>query len=541
MNAARRFLTLALSFVGLFDSLYLWWVYTAPSRPLVCLGTGCDVARASSYSHLWGLPLPFYGAAMYGALAILAFAEVLSGRLIAASIRHAILVISAGGFAASLVLSGIEAFRLHAWCAWCVLSAIIITLVFILAVSGIRRPSPSPESAVALNAVRGQFVLFLIALAIGILAFVRLEHSGEFAPAKPAALSILDARLVRPDSYATGDLSSPVTVVEFGDFECPICKLAQNSVEQMLSQFGDRVRFVFRQFPMSSEDARMHPQAEKAAEASECAGEQGKFWEAEKLFYQKQPQLSVSALESYASQLGLNAGQYDQCISSGGMAARVHQDFEDGWAAGVRGTPTFFVGHDMIEGPPNYSALSQLIGQQLAAAATSAPGGTTANSSAAPSTTAPQSTPLASTTAPEALNPFGQIIQQGNPLTCSANEARMQQPEMIRTSQARELFDAKPPALFVDVREPQQFAAGHITRAINIPVEDIEQKWSTLPKGRVIVFYQGGEGGGSADDVCAFSRAAGRVLLLNGFSKSNVLVYQDGLKGWRAAGLPVAR
>ncbi|MGH9444314.1 MAG: vitamin K epoxide reductase family protein, partial [Terriglobia bacterium] len=154
MNPARRFITLALSLAGLFDSIYLWWVYTSPSHPLVCLGTGCDVARASVYSHLWGLPLPFYGTALYGALAILAFAEVLSGRVIAAGIRYAILVISGAGFVVSVALSGIEAFRLHAWCAWCVLSAIVVTLILILAVFGVRRPSALPETAAVLNAVR---------------------------------------------------------------------------------------------------------------------------------------------------------------------------------------------------------------------------------------------------------------------------------------------------------------------------------------------------------------------------------------------------
>src|SRR5579872_5460665 len=105
----RRFLILALSLIGLFDSVYLLWVYTSPSHPLVCLGTGCDVARASSYSHLWGLPLPLFGVAMYGALALLAFGESLGGAVLYAVIRYATLAIAAVGFIASLVLSGIEA------------------------------------------------------------------------------------------------------------------------------------------------------------------------------------------------------------------------------------------------------------------------------------------------------------------------------------------------------------------------------------------------------------------------------------------------
>jgi protein-disulfide isomerase/rhodanese-related sulfurtransferase len=487
---------------------------------------------------------------MYGALAILCFAEALSGSLLGEAIRFLVLIISAGGVLASGILMGIEAFRLHAWCAWCVLSAVVVTLIFILAIDGVRRPSLPSESLAALNAVRGQFVLFVIALAVGIAAFVHLAHSGEFALAKPASAAVLDQRLVRPDSHVTGNPQSPVAVVEFGDFECQMCKLAQASVEQMLKQFGSRIRFVFRQFPMSSVDAHMHPEAEKAAEASECAAEQGKFWQADQLFFQKQPDLSVANLESYASQLGLNTSQFDQCLSSGAMASRVHQDFQDGWAVGVRGTPTFFVGHQMIAGPPNYPELAQLLDDQLAGhGAATAQGGSTPppganlnSGGAPPSSNGPQaasSSPGGAGTLGVA-SPFAQI-QQSNPLTCNANESSMPQPTLIRTPEAQRLFEASPKPVFVDVREPRKFAAGHITGAINIPVEEIEQKWNRLPKDRMIVFYEGGEQGGSPDDVCAFSRAAARVLFLHGFDRAKVKVYQDGLKGWEKAGLPVSR
>jgi protein-disulfide isomerase/rhodanese-related sulfurtransferase len=532
VHATRRFITLALSFLGLFDSIYLWWAYTSPSHPLVCVvGTGCDAVRASPYSHFWGLPLPLFGAAMYGTLAIFCFAEALSGMLLARLIRFLILLISGGAFLASLVLSGIEAFRLHAWCAWCVLSAVVVTLIFILAIDGTWRPSVPAESLTVLKAVRAQFMLFLVALGLGIASFMHLSHSGEFAASKPAAVDVLDQRLVRPDSLMTGNLQSPVTVVEFGDFECSICKLAQNSVDQMLDQYGSKIRFVFREFPMSSADPRMHPQAEKAAEASECAAGQGKFWQADRLLFQKQPNLSVPDLEGYASQLGLNTSQFDQCLSSGAMASRVHQDFEDGWAVGVRATPTFFVGHQMIVGPPQYPTLARLLDDHLAHPSTGA-SATPGNQPAATSSTVP-SGPMAPGT------PFSQF-QQANPLACSTNQASMQQPTLIRTSEAKELFESNPKPIFVDVREPQAFTSGHIAGAINIPVEDVEQKWNTLPKNRLVVFYEGGEQGGSPDDVCAFSRAAARVLFLHGFNERNVKVYQDGLKGWEKAGLPIA-
>ncbi|MGH9359245.1 MAG: thioredoxin domain-containing protein [Terriglobia bacterium] len=538
----RKFLILALSFVGLFDSLYLWWVYTSPSHPLVCLGTGCDVVRASPYAHLWGLPLPLYGAALYGGIALLCVAETLGGKILFTPFRYAILLVAGGGFIVSLVLTGIEAFAVHAWCAWCVLSAIVVTLILLLAIWRVARPPQPPQGASALNAVRGQFVLFLVALAVGIPAFVRLSHSGELAPVKPASAEALATRLVRPDSHATGDIDSPVTVVEFGDFECPMCRLAQQTVENALQQYGSRVHFVFRQFPLTG----VHPQAEKAAEASECAAQQGQFWQAEKLFYEKQPDLSVSALESYAAELGLNVKQFDECLSSGSMKARVQQDVADGKALGVRGTPTFFIGDQMIVGPPNPAQFSQLIAQQISehgltkqAAIPAAPGSAGSPKPATPMAGGAGAKDSAGTIGAGGLGGgvFAQIQAQ-SALACSPDEAKLQKPSLIRTAKAEELFKKK--AVFVDVRSASKFSAGHIAGAINIPVEEIGQRVDELPKDRVMVFYEGGEQGGSPDDVCAFSRAAARVALAQGFDPNRVKVYQDGFKAWKQAGLPVS-
>ncbi|MGH9401933.1 MAG: thioredoxin domain-containing protein [Terriglobia bacterium] len=548
----RKFLILILSLFGLFDSIYLWWVYTSPSHPLVCLGTGCDVARASSYSHFFGLPMPFYGAVMYGALALLVVAESLGGRALNAPIRYATLAVSGAGFVASLGLSGVEAFVLHAWCAWCVASAIAVTLILLLAISGTIRPPLPLEAPSALTAARAQFVVFIIALAAGSAAFVHLSHSGEMAAPKPAPAAALEQRLVRADSHATGNLQSPVTVVEFGDFECPICGLAQKSVTQMLDQYGSRIRFVFRQFPLAS----VHPRAEKAAEASECAAVQGKFWEAEKLFYQKQADLSSGALDRYAGDLGLNTTQFGSCLASGAMAPRVQQDIADGKALGVVGTPTFFVGHQEIYGPPNYAQLSSMLDEQLTRAGTAgAPRALPSSQSPASTNSAAKAAPLSPPASSSAaannsglgsvnpVNPFGggsaNTLGGGSPLACSPDEAKLEQPTLIHTDEAKKLFDGDPKAVFADVRDTKEFAAGHIPGAINIPVEDITEKWSTLPKDKVIVFYEGGDRSGSPDDVCAFSRAAGRVALSHGFDRARVKVYQDGLKGWKEAGLPV--
>ncbi|MGH9396385.1 MAG: rhodanese-like domain-containing protein, partial [Terriglobia bacterium] len=160
-----------------------------------------------------------------------------------------------------------------------------------------------------------------------------------------------------------------------------------------------------------------------------------------------------------------------------------------------------------------------------------------------PASSAPSS-PSAAASGLGAGNPFGggalAGVQGTASLACSPNEAQLEQPTLIGTPEAKALFEGNPKPLFVDVREPDAFAAGHIQGAINIPVEDITQKWSSLPKDKVLVFYEAGDRGGTPNDVCAFSRAAGRVMLAHGYDKARVKVYQDGLKGWQQAGLPVS-
>lgn len=548
--AMRRFVTLALSFVGLFDAVYLWWVYASPSHPMACLGTGCDVVRASAYAHVWGVPTPVYGVAMYATLAILAFAEVMAGRILAAVIRTLILLLAAAGLVVSAILTSIEAFKLHAFCDWCLLSAIVVTLILIVSALGMRRAAPPPEGIAALQMVRAQFVLFIIAVIVGLVVFWHLSHSGEFAAAQRVNAATLEARLVRPDSPATGNLASPVTVVEFGDFDCPFCKLTQTSVQQLLKQYGSQIKFVFRQFPMDLLNPNMHPEAEKAAEASECAAAQGKFWQADPLFYQNQPNLAVPALEKYAAQLGLNTSQFDQCLSSGQMAARVRRDFEDGRAVGVNGTPTFFVnGREMLA--PTYAQLSQAVDAALARTGltTAQAGNAKARSTQAASAenSGVKSTasgngaaaPAASIPSLNAGNPFSQVAQS-NPLACSAQDASLAQPTLIHTAAAQKIYESRPKPVFVDIRSADEYAAGHIAGAISIPIEEIQQQWSSLPRNRMLVFYQANQGG-SGEDVCAFSRAAARVLLLHGYDPSRVKVYEDGLDGWKKSGLPVAK
>jgi protein-disulfide isomerase/uncharacterized membrane protein/rhodanese-related sulfurtransferase len=570
----RKTLLLILSLAGLFDSVYLLWVYTSPSHPLVCLGTGCDVVRASRYAHFLGRPLPVYGVLMYLLLVLVVLIQAWMGPAGARQLAQTFVTLTSGvGVAFSLYLTYLEGFVIHAWCAWCMGSAIIVTLIFLLAL-GDRRP-PARGSSGALDtettrfALRKQFVLVAV-LMVGAeaLAYRYLTSRPELPPARAVSTDTLDQHLVEADSHATGNLTAPVTVVEFGDFECPACGASQPVVQQMLDQYGTRIRFVFRQYPL----VEVHPYAETAAEASECAAEQGKFWEAERKFYQSQDDLTEPALVRYGADIGLDTQRFQQCLIDGAVKARVERDREDGKLVGVQATPTFFVGREKYIGPPTLSQLIQMIDNQFIAAgsgpkpasgqalAAQTPGSSAAGSASQAQTPAKTSGQSASSNSAGAPNPAagsessssGDLFgSSGTPsaftsttsteLACTPDEAKRQQPTLIHTPEVKQLFQSDSKPVFIDVRPASQFPAGHVPGALSIPVDQIEGRSASLPKDKAIVLYEGGKSGATSGDVCAVSRAGARILLAEHFDYAKVKVYQDGLAGWEKAGLPVEK
>lgn len=550
----RRILLLVLSLVGLFDALYLWWVYTSPNRPMVCLGTGCDVVRASPFAYPLGIPMPVPGVAMYAALALLVFAQPLFQGALAGAARKAVAGISGLGFLFSLYLTGVEAFVLHAWCFWCVVSAIVVTLIFGLAVLDAVRPLPEPEPAAALALARRQLAVVVLAVVVGTPLFIVLMRSGKVHALAPIAADLQSQHLVRPDSHMTGNLNAALTVVEFGDIQCPACSRAEETARQIRSRYGDRVRFVFRHFPLS----RIHAYAQRAAEASECAAEQGKFWEALERFYKGQDDLSEAALARYAVETGLDANRFRQCVAGPTAAERVNRDAEDARALGLRATPTFFIGAQVVEGPMDVVQFSRLVDLELARAgaalapmasafgAAATPPASSSSAAASPATsTSPATAPpsaragagAASTGTFGSGSPFGAQLG-GDTTGCSESEAQKQQAAIIHTEEARREFAAHPRAIFVDVRDVKEFHGARIPGAVNIPSEHITEHESQLPRDRTIVLYESGRGSG---DVCAAGRAAGRKLLARGYSAERVKVYEDGLAGWEKAGMPVER
>jgi protein-disulfide isomerase len=139
--------------------------------------------------------------------------------------------------------------------------------------------------------------------------------------------------------HIQGPADAAVTLVEYGDYECPYCGAAYPIVKQVEARMGERLRFVFRNFPITTS----HRHAEQAAEAAEAAGAQGRFWEMHDLIYENQSRLGEQDLRAYAAELRLDLERFDQELAEHVRAARVREDFMSGVRSGVNGTPTFYI------------------------------------------------------------------------------------------------------------------------------------------------------------------------------------------------------
>jgi formate-nitrite transporter family protein len=167
-----------------------------------------------------------------------------------------------------------------------------------------------------------------------------------------------DATLTLPVSegrdHVQGPADAAVTLVEYGDYECPYCGAAFPIIKQVQERMGGRLRFAFRNFPI----ATSHPHAEQAAEAAEAAAAQGRFWEMHDLLYENQDRLGGEDLHAYAERLGLDLETFDRDLAGHAYAARVREDFMSGVHSGVNGTPTFYVNGSRYDG--SYEAESLL-------------------------------------------------------------------------------------------------------------------------------------------------------------------------------------
>jgi protein-disulfide isomerase len=162
---------------------------------------------------------------------------------------------------------------------------------------------------------------------------------------------------VSDKDHIQGSPDAPVTLLEYGDYECPHCAAAHPMVHQLQERFGDKLRFVFRNFPLN----RIHLHAEAAAQTAEFAASRDKFWPMHDLLLENQPRLSHSVFADLATKLGLDAAELRKALQDGSFEGKVHLDFTGGVRSGVNGTPTFFLNGERYDGAKDFQSLAAAI------------------------------------------------------------------------------------------------------------------------------------------------------------------------------------
>ncbi len=159
-----------------------------------------------------------------------------------------------------------------------------------------------------------------------------------------------------------GSATAPVTIIEFSDFHCPFCVKAQATLNQLLTRYDKKIRVVYRNLPID----QLHPGARKAAEAAQCANDQGKFWEYHDKLYAGGPDVSLEKLKALATEAGLDVAAFESCVMSGKYQATIQKDVEEGGRLGIDGTPAFFINGRILSGAQPLENFVRIIDEELA-------------------------------------------------------------------------------------------------------------------------------------------------------------------------------
>ncbi len=187
---------------------------------------------------------------------------------------------------------------------------------------------------------------------------LRSEAKISVTLAEPRVEVALDGKSVR------GPRNAPVRVVEFADYQCPYCKQLEPQLERLQHDFGDKVAIAFMDFPLP-----MHAHADKMAEAANCAGAQGKFWDYHDfLFKDLKDPFDIAVLKEHARMLNLDSAKFDSCLDSNGQATQINKDMAEGVRLGITGTPTLFINGRFASGSVKYDTLRDMVQQELSPA-----------------------------------------------------------------------------------------------------------------------------------------------------------------------------
>ncbi|MBU1037040.1 DsbA family protein [Patescibacteria group bacterium] len=177
----------------------------------------------------------------------------------------------------------------------------------------------------------------------------------------PSEPQLSNIEQVSSKDHLRGDLNAPIMIVEFSDFQCPYCDMVHPVLDRLVEEYKGKVAWVYRHLPLD----QLHPYAQKASEASECAADQGKFWEYSDKLYENQKLINNDYFSQLAGELKLNQGNFDDCLSSGKYTQKVKDQKNEAITAGLTGTPGLFVNDQFVRGALPYDNFKQLIDSLL--------------------------------------------------------------------------------------------------------------------------------------------------------------------------------
>lgn len=199
-------------------------------------------------------------------------------------------------------------------------------------------------------------VVVVLFIGLGVVLYILVRENVELLGNQNQAATL---HIATADDPYKGGIDAKIVIVEFSDFQCPYCYQAFPVVRELISTYGDQIKFIYRDFPLKD-------YSQKAAEAGECAHEQGKFWEMHDKLFINQSNLSVFDIKQYALELGLDGSSFNECLDSGRYAAEVQEDLSDGLLAGVDGTPTFFINEREFQGSATVDVFKTIIDELIA-------------------------------------------------------------------------------------------------------------------------------------------------------------------------------
>ena len=359
MAAARwRNVALLASIVGAAASAYLLVEYVTGQPGLCLTGSGCDVVRASAFAYPLGIPLPLIGLLFYLAATWLTLTAPDARPVAGMRADRALLALAGAGAIASLILTGLEAFVIRAFCSWCLVQAAASIALLAAALMAVRTGEDPPvahssrtrqQAARAREQERASLLRIgragggVATLAVAVL--LALGASGGTPTVSPGPSGLAGA-----DSPRLG--SGPVEVVEFADFQCPGCAAVAPILAQLAS--ANEMTLVSRYFPLDAN----HANADRSARAAAAADELGSFWEMSAALYARQgswKDLSATDADAFfltlAGDLGLDTAAWRAAYASAEIAAVVDVDRQAANALGLNSTPTLFIGGTQYTGP----------------------------------------------------------------------------------------------------------------------------------------------------------------------------------------------